>query len=855
MKPIDLSKRVFRRAGGERAGLPQERGMPPERERQDHKRQGKPDRQPDERAAEGFFGAAPVPQGAQHHGKEQADEAVAEVERDALERKHRRAATRFGQSIQIIREDKPDGDHGRAEREGEHDTPPPPAQRKPGQGSQSNDCEPGEVSQWRDPLYHAARDRRDEKAKCTEPRPDQTVTRCRQIDQAEIRTGEGQEQPGHGVQQQSRKNHEECKRHPGDPQSGVQHRPDRGFPGGQGAIIGLGNDTREFTAWLPHAEGDKESERGSNEVEKNWKAQRGALGESEGASESASGFVHEPGVVNRATDEHGDDEAHRLPARDLVEDVRPFRGSSALREGVKHQRLVSSTRQALGDAAEQSIRQANKKKQRAPAQWSHAKHCHFHHHKDGGPDHQRPTADPIRESAGRQVRANDGDGPGEIQQRVLRRAKAKVKEQHRQHRVIEPRVEEYAKKDKAPPVTVGRLANIRSAHASAILTAFAFVATAFRHSQVAFISVILAANFLLAGVAHSQQPGPARAPAGTRLVVGLTQAPPFSIRGTDGTWSGISVELWQWIAADLGIETEFRESTVTGVFDGLAPGGPLDVSIGALTITAEREDRVDFTQPFFVSGLGVAVKTAPETGGLWLWLNRVLASNFWRILAGLLVSLVFVALLIWALEHRTNPKEFGGDGKAYRGIGSALWWSAVTMTTVGYGDLAPRSPAGRLVAIAWMFVSLFLVSWFTASMASILTAERLDAGPGGLVVRGADDLRRLRVAAIPGTSSEDYLRRHQIDYLRLPLNDLLEALLTGRAQAVLMDATPLRYIARSERYAGKITVLPQTFQKESYGIALRNGSPWRKPVNRALLHRLEDPAWRDLVYRYVGSAE
>jgi polar amino acid transport system substrate-binding protein len=381
------------------------------------------------------------------------------------------------------------------------------------------------------------------------------------------------------------------------------------------------------------------------------------------------------------------------------------------------------------------------------------------------------------------------------------------------------------------------------------------VATAFRHSQVAFLIFILAANFFLAGVARSQQAGLARAPAGTRLVVGLTQAPPFSMRGTDGTWSGISVDLWQWIAADLGIETEFRESTVTGVFDDLAPGGPLDVSIGALTITAEREDRVDFTQPFFVSGLGVGVKTAPETGGLWLWLNRVLAWNFWRILAGLLVSLVFVALLIWALERRTNPKEFGGDGKAHRGIGSALWWSAVTMTTVGYGDLAPRSPAGRLVAIAWMFVSLFLVSWFTASMASILTAERLDAGPGGFVVRGADDLRRLRVAAIPGTSSEDYLRRHQIDYLRLPLNDLLEALLTGRAQAVLMDATPLRYIARSERYAGKITVLPQTFQKESYGIALRNGSPWRKPVNRALLHRLEDPAWRDLVYRYVGSAE
>ena len=121
-----------------------------------------------------------------------------------------------------------------------------------------------------------------------------------------------------------------------------------------------------------------------------------------------------------------------------------------------------------------------------------------------------------------------------------------------------------------------------------------------------------------------------------------------------------------------------------------------------------------------------------------------------------------MALLIRALEHKSNPKEFGGDGKLHRGIGSALWWSAVTMKTVGYGDLAPRSPAGRLVAIAWMFVSLLLVSWFTASMASILTAERLDAGTGGLVVRGPDDLRHLHVGVIAGTSSEDYLRRRQI---------------------------------------------------------------------------------------------
>jgi polar amino acid transport system substrate-binding protein len=369
------------------------------------------------------------------------------------------------------------------------------------------------------------------------------------------------------------------------------------------------------------------------------------------------------------------------------------------------------------------------------------------------------------------------------------------------------------------------------------------------------VSIVGAAVMLLcAGIAHTQEP---QVPihARPRLVVGLTQSPGFCMRAKDGSWSGISVELWHWIADDLGVDTEFRETTITGLFDDLAPGRPLDVSIGALTITAEREDRVDFSQPFFLSGLSVAVKTAPGAGGLWSWLARVLMWNFWRIVAALLASLLLVALLIWALEHKINPKEFGGGGRVHRGIGSALWWSAVTMTTVGYGDLAPRSAAGRLVAIAWMFVSLLLVSWFTASMASILTAERLDAGSGGLIVRGADDLRRLHVAVIAGTSSEDYLRSRQIGYLTVAMKDLLEVLLADRAQAVLADGPSLRYAARSEPYAGKITVLPQTFQTEPYGIALRNGSPWRKAVDRALLHRLATPEWRDLVYRYLGGTE
>ena len=120
--PIDLANlsRVFRGIAGDFDWLPQHCRIPPEKQRQHYERQRKPNRQPDQRAAEGFFGAASIAQRAQQERKKQAYRAVAEIECNTLERKYRRAPVRLDQGVQIIREEKADGDHGRAEQEGEY---------------------------------------------------------------------------------------------------------------------------------------------------------------------------------------------------------------------------------------------------------------------------------------------------------------------------------------------------------------------------------------------------------------------------------------------------------------------------------------------------------------------------------------------------------------------------------------------------------------------------------------------------------------------------------------------------------------------------------------------------------------
>jgi voltage-gated potassium channel len=51
-------------------------------------------------------------------------------------------------------------------------------------------------------------------------------------------------------------------------------------------------------------------------------------------------------------------------------------------------------------------------------------------------------------------------------------------------------------------------------------------------------------------------------------------------------------------------------------------------------------------------------------------------------------------------------------------FGDALWWSATTVTTVGYGDRFPVTSEGRLIAVALMVVGISLIGVITASVAA-----------------------------------------------------------------------------------------------------------------------------------------
>lgn len=329
---------------------------------------------------------------------------------------------------------------------------------------------------------------------------------------------------------------------------------------------------------------------------------------------------------------------------------------------------------------------------------------------------------------------------------------------------------------------------------------------------------------------------------GTKLIVATKEAPPFAIKNADGTWSGLSIELWRRAAEDLGLDYELRETDIRGMVQGLTDG-TFDAGVAALTVTAEREAAFDFSHPFYSTGLGIAVR---NEGAGWLGAAEALFSwQFGRAIGTLLLVLLLVGTVVWLFERRRNAAQFGGT--ALKGLGAGLWWSAVTMTTVGYGDKAPVTLGGRLIGLVWMFVSVVTISGFTAAIASSLTVSRLDGA-----VDGPDDLPRVRVGSVPSTTSARYLEAQHVTFRPYPtVPECLAGLAANEVDAVVYDQPILRYHTKA-RFEDRLRVLPVTFERQDYAIGLRQDSPIREDLNRAILQHLGELFWQDLLFRYLG---
>jgi voltage-gated potassium channel len=97
-----------------------------------------------------------------------------------------------------------------------------------------------------------------------------------------------------------------------------------------------------------------------------------------------------------------------------------------------------------------------------------------------------------------------------------------------------------------------------------------------------------------------------------------------------------------------------------------------------------------------------------------LWYERL---TLFRAVRTIILVAVILVLLAGLAERIVEPETFTSLGLAY-------WWAVMTVTTVGYGDIVPESPEGRIVASLLMLVGFGLIPTLSSLVVSMLIGKR-----------------------------------------------------------------------------------------------------------------------------------
>jgi ABC-type amino acid transport substrate-binding protein len=335
------------------------------------------------------------------------------------------------------------------------------------------------------------------------------------------------------------------------------------------------------------------------------------------------------------------------------------------------------------------------------------------------------------------------------------------------------------------------------------------------------------------------------APAGaeeTMLKVAVYDVPPYGHVEADGTIDGVSVDLWRRAAQALGCEYRLipvaeMEAILTGL-----EHKDYDAAIGAITITPGRLARVDFTYPAHRSGVAAAFrKDRGPIAAFAVYASVVTELSPLIAITGAL--LVAMGVAMWLVEKSKRKPMHESAVASWR---DGVYWAVVTMTTVGYGDMTPKTTRGRAIAVLWMLASVALVSILSTTLVSKMTAEQV-------VVRRPlveADLVGKRLAAVAHSSGAEFLDVRRLRYA--PFSDLpsaLTALADGETDAVVNSIGALQY-AIANGFTATIEPPQGVLAPAFMAIALPPGSALKKRLDAALVEITASPEWRRVEASY-----
>lgn len=322
--------------------------------------------------------------------------------------------------------------------------------------------------------------------------------------------------------------------------------------------------------------------------------------------------------------------------------------------------------------------------------------------------------------------------------------------------------------------------------------------------------------------------------------VGVKISPPFIYQDTDGKFRGVSVDLLNQLNDQLKGRIEYEQYELDQLLSAIE-NKEVDFSINPITVTESRLRILDFSQPYFIGRLAVIASTKSKNKIL-AFVQNLFSFQFLNAVLLLFLVIFIFGSIIWYFERNHND-DFENNSK---GLFSGIWFSAVTMTTVGYGDKAPKTTKGRVVALIWMFTAIIIISGFTASIAASLTVENLESG-----IESFEYLQRKKVGTIEYSSSQIYLEQHGVNTMAFSsLEEGVNAVQKKKIDAFVYDESILKFTLKEGSFSSELAILPFTFDTQYYGFAFPRGSELVSKINPLLIRTIDSREWETTLIKY-----
>lgn len=312
------------------------------------------------------------------------------------------------------------------------------------------------------------------------------------------------------------------------------------------------------------------------------------------------------------------------------------------------------------------------------------------------------------------------------------------------------------------------------------------------------------------------------------FVVGVEHSPPFAIQ-ENGQWTGISVDLWDTIAKQNHWEYSLVEYPFSELLTGVQ-NSELDIVLPAVTVTAKRESKMDFSHTYLVEDIAVAtnVVNGPLDIGYQIFSRLI----------GPLTVLMTVLGIAGVFYFLTEKLRSGA-----RGMFDSIYWALTTMVTVGYGDEAPKSIPGRVFAMFWMFTALFIFASINAQVLGVFAAITWTPQIDDL-----SDLRGKTVVTVRDSFADELLTQKQVKHTTVTTETEMIAQLNAEKGFAVYDRHILLAFTKSEP---KIQVLPSSFYAQHLAFAVKPDFMHLEQLNTSLLSTIDTPWWKSTVFKYT----